>query len=216
MKPWALGSGLALSLLLARAAAAQDAPRAGEAVRVVISGVAAGARLRVSEAKGGHTIADCRGRCDFFAAPGRYTVYTQSPETGVHHELGLRVSRSSRFELQEGDATARYAGLTLGIAGPVAILTGVILIMPALLSSICEDSDCTSDGEQRAAQLGVGLLVLGAVATPVGWVIFASNRTQLAPLDADVGERRLGVASLRVGFGSVAPGVFGLASVAHF
>jgi hypothetical protein len=160
-------------------------------------------------------VAACENYCDFWALPGRYTLYTRDHDTGVRHELGLRVKRSVRYSLQQGDDGARDAGLAVGITGSAAIVIGLLMMMPLVLSNICEDTNCTTDGERSAAEIGLGLMLGGAIATPIGFSVFSHNRTKLTP----VAERAYGTndsgPSVRVGVVGVNGGL-GLGGLAVF
>jgi len=193
----------------------RDTRAADSGVPVNITGELAGVSLRVADAETDRTVATCKGACSFRAAPGPYTIYSFDPASGERHELGLRLRHASQFRFSAGDSTAKTAGLVTGIAGPALILTGFILIAPLLLSSICEDSNCSSQGQRTAAQVGLGALVLGAVATPVGWTVFASNRTRLVEVNPEEASATPGF-SLRFGIAGLGPGAFGIASSGHF
>jgi hypothetical protein len=107
--------------------------------------------------------------------PGRYTLYARNHSTGEHKDLSLRIKRSSRFELETGDDAASSVGLVLGIGGSFSLGIGLIALAAGLGSS-------TDDG-RSAETVGLGLLLAGAVATPVGWSMYASNRTHLTRID---------------------------------
>lgn len=159
--------------------------------------------LRVVPTGSNDAVAECFRRCDFWALPGRYTLYTRDHDSGAQHELGLKVNGWRSYELQQGNDSARGLGLALGVGGAVSIFAGVLLTLPVVMSSMCHDTDCVSDDERMAARIGLGALVAGAVMTPIGWTMFSHNRTRLRPLD----ELRMGVVGFGqggVGFGSAA------------
>jgi hypothetical protein len=206
-----------LAALSATIARAQDAPRstprAGAEVPVLISGAAPSVKLRVVDADTDETVAECQGRCLFSTKRGRYTVYTRDAVADTRRQLSVVIEGRSHFVFEEGNDAVRNGGLVLGIVGPAAIVTGFLMMTPALLSGGCHDPDCTTDGEQLAARVGLGLLIGGAVATPVGWTVFASNRARLV-LRADSSTRlapRLGVS-----VGGVGGGGLGLVGSARF
>lgn len=155
----------------------------------------------------------CQQRCEFMAPPGRYRLKLRDPSTGFEHEQGLRIKASSRYQLQQGDAGARTAGLVFGIAGPASIVVGMVLVLPALLSAGCHG--CSDDDGSSTATAGAIMILGGLVATPIGWVVYAQNRTRLQ-LVSDSQEGALPVERLRVGLGGVAPGALGLTGVARF
>jgi hypothetical protein len=160
-------------------------------------------------------VAQCSNYCDFWALPGRYTLYLKDPATGEQHDVGLRIRDSARYAVDPGDDTARNVGLGLGIAGPVALFTGLILTLPLVFANICEDSNCVTDADRRAANIGLGFLLGGVVMTPVGWTLFASNRTRVTPLTAPPYAAPSNGPSVRVGVVGIAGGL-GLGGVAAF
>src|SRR6187551_2466929 len=113
---------------------------------------------------GAGAVAQCTEYCDFWALPGKYTLYAHDHTTGERKHLSLRVKQSSRFELEAGDDSARSSGLVLGIAGSAALFTGVILLAGALVAGDCPDMNCSSDGRQTTAILGLSVFV--AVRSP--------------------------------------------------
>jgi hypothetical protein len=183
MRLWALWLGLGTWLLGVGSARAQelDTWHGDDPLRVpvVFSGLGGSVRLEVAEADTEHVVAECQRRCVLYIAPGRYVVQARNLQTGADHQIGIRVRGASRFVFAEGDDTARTTGLVLGIVGPALLLTGMVLITPVVMSAGCHDPDCTTEGEGKAARIGLGALLVGAIATPVGWSVFAGNRTRL-------------------------------------
>jgi len=206
-----------LAVLTVRTAHAQSAeaqgPSASDA-RVTIDATQASIRLRITPVDSDELVADCKGQCVFWAPPGRYTLNATNLATGAHHQLGLHVERPSNFELNEGDDTAKYAGLALGVTGSAAIVAGLFMVAPVVLSAMCEDSSCTTSSQRRTANVGLGFLLGGAVATPVGWVMFSRNRTRLVAGPASAGA--YAEPGIRVGLLGLPPGVFGLGGMARF
>lgn len=203
--------GLLAGILL-RVGSAQAQEEATQPAHVVIEGGSPEVELRLSRGSSDETLLRCQGRCEFFAPKGRYRLYARDANTGAEHELGLRVRHSGRFRLRQGDSSARTAGLVVGIAGPVSLVTGMVLLLPSLMSAGCHDSGgCTTQRERTAGMVGLGLLLGGAIATPIGWVVFAQNRTRLEQLRGAAPPERF-----RIGLAGVAPGALGLSGVARF
>jgi hypothetical protein len=148
-------------------------------------------------------VAQCTGYCDFWAWPGKYTLYARDPSTGQRKELSLRFKSSSRFTLEPGDDQASTAGLALGIAGSAAAITGVLWMLSA-------------DAEQYAATPGIVVFFAGAAATPLGFIIYGNNRTRLSRFDEPSYPAIKGPGQVRVGVVGVGLGGFGLGGVATF
>ncbi|HVY31289.1 MAG TPA: hypothetical protein VHB79_32255 [Polyangiaceae bacterium] len=183
-------------------------------VAVTIS-VDSNATLRVVEADTERAITTCRGACSFAAPPGSYTLYRLDPETGVEEELRMRLRHATNFSLEDGSASTKQTGRLLGIGGLVLIGAGALLLMPAVLSSMCEDSNCASPGARTAAVIGVGGLVVGGIATPIGWTMARHGRTRLIDESTDEESASTNRFRLRVGF-SAAPGTYGVGAVGTF
>ena len=161
-------------------------------------------------------VAHCTEYCDFWALPGRYTLYALDHTNGERRHLSLHVKQSSRFELEAGDPAARSSGLVLGIVGSAALFTGLILLGGALAAGDCPQTTCSSDGRQTTAIVGLSVFVAGALATPAGWIMYASNRTRLKQLDDRPYPATGTFSQVRVGLAGVGSGGLGLAGVASF
>jgi len=173
------------------------------------------ASLQIVPEGGAGPVAECDNYCDFWALPGRYTLYTRDHGSGEEHTLRFRIKRSARYTLQQGDDSARDVGLTVGIAGSVALFAGFLMTMPVVLASMCEDSNCVSDGDRTWAKVGLGFMAAGAIATPLGFSVFSHNRTLLRPLAEPAYAEHDAATSVRVGIIGVSGGL-GLGGVALF
>ena len=174
------------------------------------------AELSVLPAGGSDAVARCTGYCDFWTLPGRYTLYSLDHSTGEREHLALRITQSSRFQLEPGDSSARTTGLVVGIGGSAAVVTGLILITSALLTSGCDGTSCGSDTDQAVARVGLGFLLAGAIATPIGWTVFAHNRPRLQRIDEGATATTDGRGQVNLGVVGVGRGGWGLGAVGAF
>ena len=163
---------------------------------------------------GSAAVARCTEYCDFWAWPGRYTLYSVDHISKQRKQLSLRVKHSARYSFQAGDDDARTTGLALGIGGSVAIATGFALTLPAVLSQMCEDTNCTSQAERDAATAGLVVLLAGAITTPMGWIMYSGNRTRLKQIDEGRAEptetrNQVRVGVVGVGLGGLSIGALG-------
>jgi hypothetical protein len=203
MKRLPLGLCSAVVLFGTVTAHAQSAERSSDdtpfGAHVSISAGKPGEALQIVPDGDEKPVAECDNYCDFWALPGRYTLYTSGNGDGEKHTLHFRIKRSARYTLREGDDSARDAGLTLGIAGSVAIVAGFFMTMPLVLSSVCEDSNCATNSDRNWAAAGLGFMAAGAIATPIGFVVFSHNRTKLQPLAEPSYIGQNAITSVRVG-----------------
>jgi hypothetical protein len=111
----------------------------------------------------------CFDRCELTAVPGRYLLRVSGPPgSGVH-------TSKRHFDLRDGSVVTidppssfgRYSGLALGVAGPVLLLGGLFLAV--------NSTSLTGERDQPYYALGIGSIVTGVVATPVGWIMFGEN-----------------------------------------
>lgn len=161
-------------------------------------------------------VARCTEYCEFWAFPGRYTLYTRNHSNGERKDLSLRIKQSSRFRFEAGDDDARAAGLALGIGGSAALVAGFIMITPVIMSSMCEDSNCTTQGERDVATVGVVLMLAGAITTPIGWTMYVRNRTRLKRIDERSYASAESGTQVRVGVVNVGLGGLGVGGMVTF
>ena len=74
----------------------------------------------------------------------------------------------------------------------------------------------TSRGQRDAATAGFVVLIAGVVTTPVGWIMYASNRTRLKQIDDQAHASTEIQSQVRVGVVGVGLGGLGLGGLATF
>ena len=164
----------------------------------------------VGSQEGAPAVARCTEYCEFWALPGKYRVHAQD-SSGTYKNLPLRIKTSSRFNLATGNESAATAGLALGISGSVALFAGALMTVPFLLC----DRYCSSE-EKSLASAGLGVLLAGALATPIGLVMYGENRPRVTRIDEASAAPRNPIKQLRVGVAGVGLGGLGLSGVASF
>jgi len=165
---------------------------------------------------GSAAVIRCTEYCDFWAWPGRYTLYSVDHISKQGTQLSLRIKHSARYSLEAGDDGARTTGLALGIGGSIALATGFALMAPAILSQACEDTNCTSPGEREAATAGLVLLVAGAITTPMGFIMYGGNRTRLKQIGEGYAASPETRNHVRLGVVGVGLGGLGLGALGTF
>jgi len=165
---------------------------------------------------GSAAVARCREYCEFWAWPGKYTLYSRDNDSGARKELSLRIKQSTRYFFEPGDDDARALGFGLAIGGSVAFVTGFALVMPLLLAQTCEESHCTTQGKQDAATVGAAILLAGAITAPIGWGMYAHNRARLKRIDDRAYRADVPTPDVRIGLVGVGLGGLGLGAAATF
>jgi hypothetical protein len=112
----------------------------------------------------------CMGACNLLLAPGRYMIKV-TEQSGKSSKEAVTITEPQRLALVSPDREAKYGGLALGIAGTT--LVGVSLLL-ALFSADPQRSRDRDGSAYVVSAMATG--VLGAVAAPIGWVMFAENR----------------------------------------
>ena len=148
-------------------------------------------------------VARCAGTCTLALPLGSYKlgIYDANgqPERGTSFE----VTGPGRLEFESARPDLATAGAVLGSAGAVTAMVGSILLAVSMCIDECPDS---SDRSNKVL-IGLGTLAAGAVATPIGWVMFAHNlrpKTQqypwVVPYAAPTSDRQGGVIGITGAF----------------
>jgi hypothetical protein len=187
-----------------------------ESVRVKLSGPDPRLRFQIFSygADSENAIHTCGNPCRVRLPRGEYRVLVSGGPDRVSGARTIRVVGESNFTFSLPARSTKNIGLGLGIAGPAVALTGLYIIVFAHEDAACHDS--CEEGQQRgvptAAYVGLGVMAAGAVATPVGWIIFASNRKPRFRERPLVGARAEPRAP-RIGFGAAPLPAGGAAAV---
>lgn len=77
-------------------------------------------------------------------------------------------------------------------------------------------SEWAEDDQRTAAVMGIGSLVVGGIATPIGWTMAKHGRTRLIDESTDEESASTSGFQLRVGLSAPAPGPYCLGAVGTF
>jgi hypothetical protein len=196
---------------------ASDSPFAP--VHVRLSSDPEDLRLEVGSLDGQQTVAQCNRYCTLRLIPGHYALRAMTLDTGREFELPLRVERSTTFRIDAGSHGARVAGLVIGTAGPILIVAGVVMIFEdAVRNSGCDDDCPANRGTDYLGALGLTSVLVGALATPIGWTMFAKNGPELHDErdEAALGRRTPLISSFHFGVNPLPRGGWGLGASARF
>ncbi len=198
-----LSLALPLSLCLAAPRAhAQDDELRAPWVRLAHVSISAPAGIeRMAVLSQGNVVAECSNYCDFWAPPGRYTFYA-SDGGSDRTKLSLRIKDNARLAYQEEDETMRSAGMVLGLFGSLSTVVGLVVLFAN--ADVGGDSPMPQS-TSRSAEAAGGLMALGgAIATPIGFVMFSHGRAKLTPVAADEAKS---TPHLQLGFVGVSGGI---------
>ncbi|HVU04213.1 MAG TPA: hypothetical protein VHE30_20790 [Polyangiaceae bacterium] len=126
-------------------------------------------------------IARCTTPCFARLPTGRYKLHVAKTEDTLAGSRVFDLDGTSRVEVSPDEPWQRTTGLVLGIGGPVAIVTGIVLLVTEATSRSvhsCADDTCSWHEEAPSDSVvaaGALLIVGGLAATPIGWVMFGKS-----------------------------------------
>jgi len=128
-------------------------------------------------------IARCETPCIAHLERGQYRLLVYATDDTVEGSRMITIDDSRDLIVHPRSSGSGETGLALGILGPVAIIGGGVLALSNM--NLCVDSCEPRDTSPGLALLGVGLMLGGLVATPIGWVLYGQSRhpgVEMAPL----------------------------------
>jgi len=182
-------------------------PKLDNRVAYSIRTITPGERFDVRIARNNQVVARCIGKCTLALPLGSYAVHLYNKRGEPNGDTNFDVSSPGTLEVQDANESAAAVGATMGISGIALIIAGTLLT----ISSICVDEsihtdDCPHGSDFRAA-FGVSSIGLGAVLTPIGWVMFAHNHSArahegslLLPYGTTTSDHRGGILGLQGSF----------------
>jgi hypothetical protein len=121
----------------------------------------------------------CRNPCRVMLPRGEYRVRVSGRPEQIEGDRKLEVTADTRARFTLPDRGAKTGGLALGIIGSALAAVGIMVVFLSSWGSHCGDS-CAGDGSDDrkpvSLYVGVSMVIVGAVLTPVGWAQFARNR----------------------------------------
>jgi hypothetical protein len=115
----------------------------------------------------------CVAPCSANVAPGKYRLYVDATEETLRGTSTITLNGPSYVIVTPETPSTRWIGLGLGVAGTLALPTGITLLTVGLV----ESSTCDEDPSCHQELVAPGLLALvgGLVLAPMGWIMFASS-----------------------------------------
>ena len=120
----------------------------------------------------------CGNPCRVMLRRGEYRVHVSGGPEQVDGDRKIEVAASARFHFSLPDRSAKGNTLALALTGTASLSTGVMVYLLSLLGEV-SCSDNSEDCYKRArvgVSIGQGMMAVGVVLTPVGWILFAQNR----------------------------------------
>jgi hypothetical protein len=202
-----------------------DSTRPG-AVIVTLRGTQAGLRYRLFAGDEDRPLAACGEGCRIRLPQGRYRLQVAGPPGGDVRtsEQTVDVFEDSVLRVDPPSSSSRSTGLAVGITGASLLVVGGVVLYVGLIAEfvtyVRNDQTCTTNvetgqvscvsthhGTNWAIWTGAGMMVAGAIMTPIGWVTFAhNNRPRIEVMSpgrraSEAGLWRLGPTRIGTGWG---------------
>jgi hypothetical protein len=121
----------------------------------------------------------CQTPCRVRLYPSTYRFHLRGGPDKVEADTVVDVDRPQRLTFTLPAQADKTEGLAVAITGTALIPAGAIVAMASALSNACFDCEYSAHRDQSTpagVYVGLTMLAVGAVLTPVGWVTFARNR----------------------------------------
>jgi hypothetical protein len=161
------------ALIVPSAARADDEPAPPPRISVRVDSVPLNTSVQIEREEDGEAVLRCLDSCGTALASGRYRLRLRASDGETIATQTVSVTHPVMFHAV-GSPGAATTGLVLGIVGTAIAVTGLAAFGLSALSSMCESDGC---GAARGVAIyGLVALPIGAIMTPIGWVMFAHNR----------------------------------------
>jgi hypothetical protein len=121
----------------------------------------------------------CRNPCQVLLPRGEYRVHVTGGPEHADGERVIDVADATSFYFSLPDRATKNAGLGIGIAGTAMLPVGLFILFMTAWGDSCYHCSVDERRNREAPAgiyIGLGIAAVGAVLTPVGWVMFGSNR----------------------------------------
>jgi len=150
------------------------APAPVPVVPIWISSDVQGPTYELRRPGDGNAVFFCRSAaCAAYLPIGEYDVYVPPTADYAEGKRRVKIEKPSQLVIQPRDASARTAGLAMGIAGTVLVVAGFTTLAVAA-DRHCEDTSC-SEQQDTTVLLSLGGIIAGAILSPIGWVSFGKS-----------------------------------------
>jgi hypothetical protein len=115
----------------------------------------------------------CASPCRVLLPRGEYRVRVAGDPEQVEGDRKIELTADTRLRFSLPDRSAKTTGLVLGITGSALVGVGMMVL---LFSNWGAAHTADEEETRTGAYVGGGMLLTGAVLTPIGWVQFGRNR----------------------------------------
>lgn len=153
------------------------------AVPIEVHGSEPGLRLEIQDPKTRRALALCTGACQASIVPGRYRLFVNATPDTRAGGRDVQIAEPSRLLVTPRSESRYTTGLVLGIAGPVLMVIGSVVLLTNISHGF--DGDSSTSSSEEGALAGLGMMLGGIAITPVGWVLFGTSlrpKVEVTPL----------------------------------
>lgn len=118
----------------------------------------------------------CPRSCRIQLQQGQYDIRVQETDETLAGTRPFTITHDTKIRFDPDTKTKRTAGLILGITGPIAIVTGIAIIISSIHIEPYGGSDGTNHSDNDKGAAGVLLLLAGLGATPAGWIMYGTSK----------------------------------------
>src|SRR5687767_3919693 len=115
----------------------------------------------------------CASPCRVLLPRGEYRVHVSGDPERIEGDRRVELTADTSLRFSLPDRSARTTGLVLGITGSALVGVGMLVL---LFSNWGADQRDGGQETRTGSYVGAGMLITGAVLTPIGWVQFGRNR----------------------------------------
>jgi hypothetical protein len=121
----------------------------------------------------------CGNPCRVLLPHGEYRVHVTGDPENIEGDRTIEVTGHGSWRFSLPDRSDKSGGLAVAITGTVLIPAGLGVAYLAATSGCghdCYGKERRNDGADIGVVVGLGMTVIGAILTPIGWSQFARNR----------------------------------------
>ncbi|MGC4067742.1 MAG: hypothetical protein QM784_24450 [Polyangiaceae bacterium] len=164
--------------------ALEQRPKAELLVDVKLEGNDPDARYEIRAVENDSVLLSCHRGCTFRIWPGRYRLQTRNADGRVVGDDAVELDRDTRIDISLPSTFDLVLGGAVTAAGVAAMIAGVVLYRGSPCTGSCSHEEAAHN------EVGLGLLLGGAVTLPIGFVLLESGwSTDISQIPMDSATR---------------------------